>query len=72
MIMHLFMKIIPGLPKNNFVRVKLEGSGQNRNGIGAKIKVFSNDDMYYQEQFPVRGYQSSVDPVLNFGMGQKQ
>ncbi len=59
------------ITKNNFVRVKLEGTGQNRNGIGAKIKVFSNGDMYYQEQFPVRGYQSSVDPVLNFGMGQK-
>jgi len=56
--------------KNNFIRVALAGTRQNKNGIGAKIKVFCNGDTYYQEQFPVRGYQSSVDPVLNFGLGQ--
>lgn len=59
------------IAKNNFIRVNLQGTTQNRNGIGAKIKVFCNGDMYYQEQFPVRGYQSSVDPVLNFGIGQQ-
>lgn len=59
------------IAKNNFIRVNLQGTTQNRNGIGAKIEVFCNGDMYYQEQFPVRGYQSSVDPVLNFGIGQQ-
>ncbi len=55
---------------NNFIRINLEGTTQNRNGIGSKIKVFCNGDTYYQEQFPVRGYQSSVDMVLNFGLGK--
>jgi hypothetical protein len=27
---------------------------------------------YFQEQIPVRGFQSSVDPVLNFGLGENQ
>ena len=50
----------------------MEGSGQNRNGIGAKVKIYSKGQIYYQEQFPVRGYQSSVDMRLNFGLGQVQ
>jgi enediyne biosynthesis protein E4 len=56
--------------KNNFIRVKLEGSVQNRNGIGTKVKIYNKGHSYYQEQFPVRGYQSSVDQRLNFGLGQ--
>ncbi|MBD0333517.1 MAG: CRTAC1 family protein [Chitinophagaceae bacterium] len=28
-----------------------------------------NNNVYYREQMPVRGFQSSVDPVLNFGIG---
>jgi len=56
--------------KNNFIRIKLEGSSPNRNGIGAKIKIFNKGNIYYQEQFPVRGYQSSVDMRLNFGLGR--
>ncbi|MES1223086.1 MAG: CRTAC1 family protein, partial [Bacteroidota bacterium] len=58
------------LTKNNFIRIKLEGTAKNRNGIGTKIKAFCKGDIYYQEQFPVRGYQSSVDMVLNFGLGK--
>jgi hypothetical protein len=58
------------LVKNNFIRIKLEGTAQNKNGIGAKVKVFCKDQVLMQEQFPVRGYQSSVDMVLNFGLGK--
>jgi hypothetical protein len=58
------------LLKNNFIRIKLEGTAQNKNGIGAKVKVFCKDQVLMQEQFPVRGYQSSVDVVLNFGLGK--
>jgi enediyne biosynthesis protein E4 len=58
------------LTKNNFIRIKLEGTPNNRNGIGAKIKVYCKDGVLMQEQFPVRGYQSSVDMVMNFGIGK--
>lgn len=56
--------------KNNFIQLKLQGSVQNRNAIGAKVKIYNQGHIYYQEQFPVRGYQSSVDMRLNFGLGQ--
>lgn len=55
--------------KNNYLKVRLQGSKQNAQGIGSKIIVYVKDKQYYQEQIPVRGFQSSVDPVLNFGLG---
>jgi enediyne biosynthesis protein E4 len=58
------------ITKNNFLRVKLKGNAANERGIGAKVKLFCKGQQYYQEQSPVRGFQSSVDPVLNFGIGK--
>jgi hypothetical protein len=56
--------------KNNFLKIKLEGDAKNELGIGAKITLHANGNIYYQEQIPVRGFQSSTDPVLNFGIGK--
>jgi hypothetical protein len=56
--------------KNNFLRVQLKGNASNERGIGAKIKLFCKGEQYFQEQSPVRGFQSSSDPVLNFGVGK--
>lgn len=56
--------------KNNYLKIKLEGNNGNRYGVGAKITVYTNGRQLFQEQSPVRGYQSTVDQVLNFGLGQ--
>ncbi len=58
------------LEKNNYVKIKLKGDPKNSYGIGSKVTVYCKDKKYYQEQIPVRGFQSSVDPVLNFGLGK--
>lgn len=56
---------------NNFIKVKLVGDKQNLHGIGAKVIVTTADDKsQMQEMSPVRGYQSSVDYILNFGLGK--
>lgn len=57
------------LPDHHYCRVLLRGSPLNREGIGSKIKLYCGGQLYFQEQQPVRGFQSSVDPVLNFGLG---
>lgn len=56
---------------HNFINVKLKGDGQNLNAIGTKVKVFTNLGNQYQELFLSRGYQSSVSPTLNFGIGDQ-
>ena len=57
------------LNKNNYLRVQLKGGTGNINGIGTKVKVYAGKNLYYQEQMPVRGFQSSVDLTLVFGTG---
>jgi hypothetical protein len=52
-----------------FLRVRLEGEGANRFGVGARVTVFAGGATQMQEQFPSRGYQSSVDYTLVFGLG---
>jgi enediyne biosynthesis protein E4 len=59
-----------GQTKNNFIKIKLLGDAKNGSGIGTKITLYCGNNKFYQEQFPVRGFQSSVDPVLNFGIGK--
>lgn len=63
-----------GIYRNNnsaghYLKIKLKGNADNSYGIGAKIKLYCGKDVFYQEQSPVRGFQSSVDPVINFGLG---
>lgn len=58
------------LVKNNYLSIELDGGKQNKRGIGAKVKVYAGGQLMYQEQSPVRGFQSSNDPILNFGIGK--
>jgi hypothetical protein len=56
-------------PENKFLKVILKGAGKNRFGIGAKVTVHYNHTLAYQEQMPMRGFESTVDNRLNFGLG---
>ncbi len=57
-------------PENHFVRVKLVGDGANRFGVGARVTVHAGGALFMQEESPTRGFQSSVDYVLDFGLGR--
>jgi hypothetical protein len=54
---------------NNFLKIKFKGNPKNSLGFGARVYIRAQGKIFYQEQQPVRGYCSSVDPVLNFGLG---
>ena len=58
--------------KNNvvnthYVKVILKGEGANKDAIGAKLQLTNDDENYFLEQQPVRGFQSSMDNRPNFG-----
>ncbi len=53
---------------NKYLQIKLIGEGMNTQGIGAKVWLYAKGKRQYEEQMPTRGYQSSVSPVLHFGM----
>ncbi len=55
--------------KNHFISINLKGDSLNKGGIGTKITVYSGKNLQYYEHFPIRGFQSMVDPKIHFGLG---
>ncbi|MEI6865205.1 VCBS repeat-containing protein [Flavicella sp.] len=54
---------------NNYIKIKLKGPKGNTYGLGAKVTVYHKDSIQYHELKNVRGYLSSVDPIVHFGLG---
>src|SRR3989442_709593 len=57
---------------NAYLTVVLRGSGANTAGIGAKVVIKHQGTTQLLEQMPTRGFESSVDPRLHFGLGRAQ
>lgn len=56
---------------SHFIKVNLKGEQKNLLGIGTKIFVYAGKKVQLQEEVPVRGYLSSVDRSLVFGLGKE-
>lgn len=54
---------------NRSLRIRLSGKAGNTFGIGAKVEAFANGNAYLVENFPSKGFESSVDPILHLGLG---
>ena len=54
----------------NFLKIKLNGSEKNKFGVGTKVKIYYEDKIQYAEQNITRGFLSSVEPGLFFGLGK--
>jgi len=57
------------IKSGNYLRIKLDGPAQNKQGLGAKVEVYCNNHLMFEQFKVVRGYQSSVEPILHFGCG---
>ncbi|MEM9831929.1 MAG: VCBS repeat-containing protein [Bacteroidota bacterium] len=56
---------------NHFLRIALLGSDVNPAGIGAKIVLhYGNGKIQYVENTRYRGYLSSMESILHFGLGE--
>jgi len=56
---------------NNYLKVKLNGPSGNKDGIGTKVTLYyDGGKIQYFENKTVRGYLSSNDPVVHFGLGK--
>ena len=56
-------------PNHHYLKIELKGEGKNLNAFGTKLTAKKGDQLFYLEQMPVRGFQSTVDPRPNFGLG---
>lgn len=57
-------------PGKNYLSFKLEGTGKNKFAVGATVRMYHQDQIYMQELNPSRGFQSSMDYIMNFGLGK--
>ncbi len=55
--------------KHHYLKIVLKGGQSNTAAIGAQVTLKAEGQMFFQEQNPIRGFQSSVDSRLNFGLG---
>jgi len=54
--------------QNHYLRVKLKGNDLNTHAIGAKVVLWHQGQQQHQFHSVIRGYLSSVDPVIHFGL----
>lgn len=57
---------------NHFIKVKLKGDNKNTFGVGSVVELFSGKEIIRQELIPSRGFESSMDYVMTFGIGNKK
>lgn len=55
---------------NHYLRVRFEGQEKNRFGLGARVILMHDGQQQMHEHYTSRGYLSSVEPVMHFGLGE--
>jgi len=61
-----------GVSGNNYIRFKLEGDAKNPFALNTKIKLTSASGIQFQELTLTKGYLSSSEPIVHFGVGQQK
>jgi len=56
---------------NNFLKIKFRGAQGNSFGIGAKVSIYSKGEVQVLQNFMTRGFESSIEPQLLFGLEKK-
>ncbi len=54
--------------KNHYLRIRLNGQNKNQKAIGAKITIWNKEKEQHQFQSVIRGYLSSMEPIIHFGV----
>ena len=57
---------------NHFLKVRFVGPEKNPFGIGAEVKLKLKDGIRVLQNYNTRGFQSSIEPCLTFGLGETE
>ena len=55
-------------PDRNYISIDFVGDKLNSNGIGSKLTIWSNNNIFYKENFVNKGFLSSTSSGLFFGL----
>lgn len=53
----------------HFIRIRLDDPMHKKSAVGAKVKLYSQGGVQYYENTVFRGFLSSVESVIHFGLG---
>lgn len=68
----IYQNTTSDLGANNFLKIDLKGTGINNRAICSTVSIKYGDQMQRQELSPVRGYMSSSETGIHFGLGHAQ
>ena len=66
----LYVNKSSDLQINNYLQVEITPSKSFANPVGTRVKVYTGDLVQLQELSPIRGYMSTSQPILHFGVGE--
>ena len=66
----IYHNVLPNDDAHHFLRVRLDGESPNRRGIGTTLTLVGAGQHQQLYQSPYRGFMSSVDDRLHFGLGR--
>ncbi len=55
---------------HRFLRIRLQGERGNLHGYGTTIQVYAGNKTWYAEHQTIRGYKSTVENIVHFGLGK--
>ena len=58
--------------QNRYLNISFKGGEKNPFAVGASVRLYFDNQQIYQELYPVRGFQSSMDYEMTIGLGQTQ
>lgn len=66
----IFQNKTNGKSDAHHINFKLNGPPTNQNGLGSRVTIWTNGQPQQVENYPVRGYASSVEIGVHFGLGK--
>lgn len=64
--------IYKNLNSGNYLNIALKGSNKNTFGTGAKVEIYHDEKYQSMDNYPSKGYLSTVDNRLHFGLGDSK
>ncbi|MDB9960856.1 VCBS repeat-containing protein [Oceanihabitans sp.] len=61
------------IEQSNYLQIELKTKSQSHSHLlNAKVYAYADKEIYFQEYTATRGFQSSVDNVIHFGLGDRK
>ena len=66
----IYQNVLPIDDDHHYLRIKLDGKSPNTRGVGSTLIVTAGGQRQHVYFTPVRGYMSSMDDPVHFGLGR--